>query len=165
MCYFSAVSKNRLRYALYLHLALVALVLFRLSPAILVQFGVRPPPFLQRLQLPKPELWEFVWVASALAAFFGLIAMRKNRLALMQQCILGVAIFGLLPLFYAIYDMYDDLLAYWNTRLATRRFQGFPVVVLWSMFVCVALQVHAFSIYFAKQLTSAWSVRGERKAQ
>ncbi len=148
-----------------MHLSLALLMLFRLSPAILVQVGVRPPTFLQQLKLPKAELWEFVWVASVLSSFLGLVAMRKNRVALMQQCILGIAIFGLLSLFYAIYDMYDDLLAYWNSGTAKRHFHGFPVVVLWSMFVCVALQIHAFSLYFAKQLIGAWSLKGERKTQ
>lgn len=163
MC--SAITKSRLRYAIYLHFALAVLMLFRLSAAILVLFGIRPPTFLQQLQLPKAELWEFVWLVSALASAFGLIAMRKNRVALMQQCILGIAIFGLLSLFYAIYDMSDDLLAYWNSGEAKRQFHDFPVVILWSMFVCIALQLHAFSLYFAKQLIGAWASKGDRKTQ
>ncbi len=61
--------------------------------------------------------------------------------------------------------MYDDLVAYWETHTAKHLFLGFPVVVLWSMFICIALQVHAFSMYFAKQLSSAWCTRGDRKVQ
>lgn len=147
----------------YLHFALVLLMVFRLATSLCVMFGIRPPSFLQKLKLPRAQTWEFVWLVSLVASIVALVAVKKNRAFLIQQYIIGIIVFGLLPVFYAIYDLSDDLMNYMDTKKASLLFLGYPMIVLWSMFLAIALQVHTFGVYFAYQLSKAWKPKGERK--
>ena len=76
---------------------------------------------------------------------------------------LGIAVFGILPIVYGIYDNFDDLMEFWESKKASRSFLGFPWVVLEQMFFVVCLQVHGFGLYFAQQLLTAWQPRGNKK--
>jgi len=160
----SAVNKGRLKLVIFLHLSLVMLMLFRLSTSFFVMAGMRPPAFLQKLRLPRAQLWEYAWLMSAMASIFGLVAIRKNRTVLMKQFILGFFTFGFLPVVYAIVDLSDDLIQYWETRETKQFILGFPSVVLWNMFLAIAVQIHGFGVYFAWKLVSAWSSKGEKRA-
>lgn len=162
--FFSAVNKSRLRYAIYLHLLLILLMILRLSVSFFVMLNIRPPPFLQQLRLPRAWMWEYVWLMSSIPSLFGLIALRKNRQFLIQQYIIGTFIFGLGPVLYAIATLLNDLLAYWETRETNQLFLGFPIVVLWNMFLVITLQLHFFGLYFAWNLQKAWKPREKKKA-
>jgi hypothetical protein len=159
----SVANKSRLRYTIYLHLMLVMLMMFRLCESFFLIMNLQPPQFLQELKLPRAEFWEFIWLTSSIASLFGLIALRKNRAVLVQQYIIGTLIFGLGPVVYAIFATLDDLLAYYEMRETKNLFLGFPVVVMWNMFLVIALQVHAFGLWFGWNLLCAWKARGETK--
>lgn len=159
----SAAYKLRMRYVIYLHLLLVVLMVFRLSAGLCLLFNVRPPSVLQELDMPPAQMWEFVWLVTAIASLFGLIALRRNRAFLVQQYFIGTVVFGLGPVFYGIYSMLGDLLEYWHTRETKATFFGFPAVLLWNMFLVVALQVHVFGLWFAWTLIDAWKARGIAK--
>jgi len=161
----SAAYKIRLRYVIYLHLLLVALMAFRLSAGFCLLFGVHPPSVLQKLQMPPAEMWEFVWLMTSIASVFGLLALRRNRAFLVQQYLIGTIVFGLGPVFYGIVSKLDDLIEYWDTKDAKLTFFGFPAVLLWNMFLVIALQVHAFGLWFAWILMGAWKSRGFAKKQ
>jgi hypothetical protein len=103
-----------------------------------------------------------VWLVSILPSLIGLIAIKKNRSFLMQQYIIGTIVFGLLPVIYAIYDLSDDLATYWDTKKAALQLLGYPMVVLWNMFLAIALQIHVFAVYFAYQLVKAWRPKTDR---
>lgn len=152
----SATNKWRLKLVIMLHFLMVLLMATRLSTSLFVLAGIRPPGFLQRLRLPKAQVWEFVWLSSFLPAVFGLAAMKRNKVIVMHQYVVGTLIFGLLPVLYAIYELSDDIMDYWDTRQTSLSFMGFPLVVLWSMFLTIALQIHAFGLLFAWQLIKAW---------
>lgn len=140
-------------------------MLFRLSVSFCVLLDIRPPRFLQKMQLPRADAWEFFWLVSGVASLFGLLALRRNRVFLMQHYIMGTCMFGIAPLFYGIYSMKDDLFFYWETRETKQLFLGFPKVVLWNLFVAIALQVHVFGLWFAYQLYLAWKARGENRKE
>lgn len=142
-----------------LHFALATLMVFRLSVSFFVMFGIRPPSSLQKLRFPRAEAWEYVWLCSVLSTIFGLIALKRNKAFLMQQYLIGTVVFGLGPVFYAIYDMWDDMMLYLDTREAKKQFLGYPVVVLWNMFLVLNVQVHFFGLIFAINLLKAWTAR------
>jgi len=159
----SAVNKWRLKFTLVLHLLLYLLMVMRMSVSLCVLAGVRPPALLQKLRLPKAELWEYAWLASLLPMILGFISMPRNKSFLIKQFILGFFIFGLAPVCYAIYLMIDDLFEYYHTHESKDLFLGYPRVVIWSMFLVIALQVHVFGISFGWQLSKAWSKTERRK--
>ena len=156
----SAAYKLRLRYVIYLHLLLIALMMFRLCPAVFLLFNVQLPSVLQELEMPPAQIWEFIWLMTGIASLFGLIALRRNRAFLIQQYLIGTVVFGLGPVFFGIFSQIGDLLEYWDTREARVTFFGFPAVLLWNMFLVIALQVHAFGLWFAWTLMCAWKSRG-----
>jgi len=161
----SAAYKLRLRYVIYLHLLLVALMLFRLSAGFCLLFNMQPPSVLQELEMPPAQMWEFVWLMTGIASLFGLIALRRNRAFLVQQYLIGTVLFGLGPVCYGIFSMIGDLLEYWDTRETKITFFGFPAVLLWNIFLVIALQVHVFGMWFAWTLIGAWTSRGHTKKQ
>ena len=164
MC-FSATNKWRLRCVLYLHFSLLVMMLLRLSTSIFVGVGVRPPRLLQRMQFPRGLVWEYYWLLSVLPAVVGFLALRRSKPIMIQQYFLGTLIFGVLPALYGIFDQCDDMILYWRTKEATVKFRGFPMVVLWNMFLAVILQVHGFGLGFAWALWNAWTPRGGKKAR
>jgi len=159
----SATNKWRLKAVTFIHISLWMVMMFRMSTPLYVLFGVRPPQFLQRLKLPKAELWEYMWTFSLLPSILSLIALKRNRHFLMQQSLLGIIVFGILPMIFGLYALLDDLLEYWDTRTSKRLLFGFPVVVLWNMFLAINFQVHAFALYFGWQLYNAWKPKGSKK--
>ncbi|ELU12437.1 hypothetical protein CAPTEDRAFT_154162 [Capitella teleta] len=153
----SAVYKWRLKFVLVAHFFLVGLMLLRLSVSICVLFHMRPPSFMQKMKLPRAELWEYAWLASVLPTILGLISLPKNRLFLLKQFLIGCVVFGIAPILYAMYTLSDELFEFWETRESKRLLLGFPIVVLWNMFLVIALQIHIFSFSFGWQLNKAWS--------
>ncbi|XP_013401141.1 protein jagunal homolog 1 [Lingula anatina] len=158
----SAVNKSRMKLIAVLHTALFMLWIGRLLPDLMGYLGMKAPASL--MALPRASLWEFAWLPSILAALFAYLALQRNRSILMQQFILGTVLFGLLPIFYGIYDYSDDLSSFLNNKGKARKLFGFPFVTILYMFIAVALQVHGFGIYIATQLISSWKPKVQKKA-
>lgn len=108
----------------------------------------------------------------------------------MQRYIIGLHVFGFLPLFYAIIHYVGDVWTYltsddeeelqkihmWKVKLISEfskncvnfkfcLLQGMSYGLLWYAFIVGALQVHSFSVYFAWNLVKAWRARGTRKVE
>ena len=72
----------------------------------------------------------------------------------------GSLLCGLVPALYAAgFDVVDDLLHFYHTHHSKLIFQGIPVVILWSVFLAVAIQLHIYTLYFAWSLLRAWKQR------
>ena len=163
LIYFSAVNKSRLKFVLYLHLALVFFMVARLSTYLYVLFGFRPPSFLQRLKLPLARNWEYAYLFSILPTIFAFFSLPRNRSFVMKQFLLGTFIFAILPIFYGVFDIFEELMLYVNKKEAKIMVQGFPLVLVWALYLAIAFQLHLFGFYFGKQLLNAWQSRGEKK--
>ena len=152
-----------MKFNIFLHAFLFVLMLLRLSTRLFVMCSIRPPSILQRLKFPKVFMWEYLWLVSIQASILAYIAIRRNRAFLLKQYVLGTFVFGLGPVLYAAYDLSDDFTDYWKDRKVTVTFLGFPMVLIWMMFIAICIQVHGFGIYFAAQLIRAWQSKGEPK--
>jgi len=72
----------------------------------------------------------------------------------------GSVLFGLVPTLYAAaFDVFDDLLNFYHTHHSKLIFQGIPVVILWSIFLAAAIQLHIYTLYFAWSILRAWKQR------
>lgn len=162
-CLYSVTNKRRLKYAIILNVILLLLMIFRLSTSFFVLLNMRPPPFLQMLRLPRAWLWEYFWLLSAISTSFGIAAIRRNRLVLLHQYLIGQLIFGILPTVFGIFDLLDDLVRFFETHETSKTVFGMPVIVLWNMFLAVSLQVQGFALYFAWTLRQAWKARLDLK--
>jgi len=159
----SLTYKWRLKTLIIIHTISILLMLMRLSTFLFVSAGKRPPAFLQKLRLPKVQWWEYTWLLTALPAICGFLALAKNRIFLMQQYIIGIVIFGIVPLLAALYYHLDDLLEYIHVRKAAMLFHGLPVIVLWYIFLTLTVQLHMFSVYVAYLLLKAWKPKERKK--
>jgi hypothetical protein len=159
----SVTSKRRLKYTIIVNVILLLLMIFRLSTSFFVLLNIRPPQFLQLIRFPRPFLWEYFWLLSVISTSFGIAAIRRNRLLLLHQYLIGQLIFGVLPTVFGIFDLLDDLVRFFNTHETSKTLFGLPIVVLWSMFLAVSLQVQGFALYFAWNLRQAWKARLDLK--
>lgn len=154
-------NKYRLRWTVFIHFTLVLLMLFRLSVALYVMAGVRPPRFLQKLRIPPTRTWEYVWLfGNVVTCLVGVFGVWRNKATFVRLYAIGSLIGGLLPAIYAAaFDVRGDLMQFWETRQTKLVFQGVPVVILWAMFLAVVIQLHLYGLYFAWSLLSAWKNR------
>jgi len=159
----SLTYKWRLKVLITVHVISFILMTLRLSTFFFVSAGKRPPAFLQKLRFPKVQWWEYTWLLTALPALSGFLALAKNRIFLMQQYIIGIVVFGIIPLMAAIYYHLDDLLEYIHTRQAANLFHGYPVIVLWYIFLTLTVQLHMFSVYIGYLLLKAWKPKVIKK--
>jgi len=95
LCRHSAVllSKYRLKCAVTVQVLLVLLMAFRLSVALYVMVGVRPPRSLQKLRLPAAKNWEIVWLlGNAVTCLVGITALLRNRPTLVRFYAVGKSV-------------------------------------------------------------------------
>jgi len=79
------LSKYRLKCAVTIHVLMVLLMAFRLSIALYVIAGLRPPRSLQKLRLPAAKNWELVWLfGNVVTCLTGVIALLRNRPTLVR---------------------------------------------------------------------------------
>jgi hypothetical protein len=113
--------------------------------------------------VPKPFLWEYIWLTSLLPGLVGYASLNKNRLSLLRFYYIGTVVLGLGPVLSTMLFNASDLLEYAQTKQTTHLYHDFPVIVLWYMYLFIVVQIHAFGIYFARILIKCWSSEAARK--
>ena len=139
------------------------MMFIRLLPGLsaLLGFSVQS---LRRWDLPAPRSWEYAWFVTTVVALIGWKSTPQNNSFLLKQFMLGTVVFGILPILYGFYDLSDYLKAYVYEKKYTYVLFGYPAVVVWSLFLAVAVQLHVFALYFAIILLRAWKPRGVKKS-
>lgn len=56
--------------------------------------------------------WEYIWCVSVILSFIGLSAARSNNVVNMQKYMIGVVVFGILPVLYCFLQYMSDVSAY-----------------------------------------------------
>lgn len=56
--------------------------------------------------------WEYVWCVSLLLSYIGLSAIRSNKILNMQKYMIGVVVFGYIPVIYCIIHYMSDVVEY-----------------------------------------------------
>lgn len=151
----SAETKLRLRVLIYLHFVLAALVLFQI-----VGYHM---PLITTVTMPRPHLWQYLWLVTIVPSTCGLLAMSKNHVTLMKVFFRGTVLFGLGTIMTTIIFNLSDLFTFKrlksNNQLdeaEPQTFLGFPLLVLWYIFLIIMVQIHAFSLYMANVLLHCW---------
>lgn len=114
-------------------------------------------------QVPKPYLWEYIWLCSLLPGIVGYFSLNRNRLALLRFYYMGTVSLGLGTVLITMVFNASDLLEYAQTKKTTHIFHDFPIIVLWYMYLFIVIQIHALGIYFARILIKCWSKESSRK--
>jgi len=151
----SAAYKSRLKMSIFCHGLLAIVLLAKVSEDILDRLDIFILS-LQELYVPKPLPWEWWWLLSVPIAILGLSAIRKNNALSMKIYFSGTFTFGVVPVLAAAFIYFGEMYEYVQTKKNVVLWQGYPVAVLWYIFIVLATQVHAFSLYFALRLILAW---------
>jgi hypothetical protein len=114
-------------------------------------------------EVPIPNTWQYIWLASLVPGLAGYISLNRSRLSLMQFYYKGTIILGLGTILTTMVLNAPDLLDYAQTKQTNNLYNGFPILVFWYMYLFVMIQIHAFGIYFARILINAWSLDSRKK--
>ena len=150
----SAETKRYVKYSIYMQLMVSMIVIVQLVFYFGNQFLSDSFEF---PEVPKPHVWEYIWLTSLVPALAGYLSINKNRLSLLKFYLYGTIILGLTPILITMVFNASDFYDYAQTKQSTNLFHDFPVIVLWYMFLFVVVQIHAFGIYFSRILLKAWS--------
>ncbi|XP_076663184.1 jagunal [Andrena cerasifolii] len=160
----SATNKSRLKYCIFFHYLLFFVMLAKLSADILDHLDIFILE-IEELQVPQPLWWEYIWCASLMSSFLALSAVKRNRIKMLQQYMIGIVLLGYGPLLYAVVYYFKDVWKYLTIGKAdeVHIWQGLPYGLLWYAFILLASQVHSFSLFFSWNLLVAWKTRGSKK--
>lgn len=147
------------------HILLGTLMTLRQTVSICAAMGINPPNFLYQLNLPQVLGWEVCWLPSIATVLFGFSALPKNQVFLMRQYIIGVFVLGILPVLFGVFTVGEDVIEYIKTRKSRVSFKGFPMEIIWAIFLFISAQIHVLSLVMAKKLTDAWNVVPGKKSK
>jgi hypothetical protein len=147
----SAETKSRLRLLIYLHFVLALLVFFQV-----ITYHI---PLIKTINIPRPHLWQYIWLLTIFPSICGLISMNKNHIFLMKIFFRGTVTFGLGTIMTTIILNLSDLFTYKKLKtndIEPQTFLGFPLLIIWYIFLIIMVQIHAFSLYMANVLLHSW---------
>ena len=151
----SAETKSRLRLLIYCHFILALLVLFQV-----ITYHI---PLIKNFNIPRPHLWQYIWLLTLIPSLCGLISMNRNHILLMKIFFRGTVTFGLGTIMTTIILNLSDLFTFKKLKInhklddiEPQTLGGFPLLVLWYIFLIIMVQIHAFSLYMANILLHSW---------
>lgn len=152
----STESKTRFRLLVYIHL-LLALIVF--SQILTYHFPILPPNWI----IPRPHLWQYIWLISVFASIVGLWSLQKNNVLAMKIFFRGTILFGLGTILITIMLNLSELFTFKKLKnshqldeVEPQKFFGLPLLVLWYIFLVIAVQIHVYSLYIGNVLLGSW---------
>lgn len=133
-----------------MHLMLSAVVILQLAST---HFKMLENAF------PKPQYFEYIWILSLVASIAGYLSLSRNRIKFLKFYYYGHVLFGLAPiLFIMLFNASDlwDFVQKKTNNSTTSNSTSIPVIVIWYIFLFIAIQIHLFGIYFSRVLLKAW---------
>ncbi len=156
--YFSAETKKFVKYSIYMHFMLSLLIFVQLA----FYFGSKYTQ-IEFPEVPKPNLWQYIWLTSLIPGLAGYMSLKNNRLSLLMFYYRGTLLLGFGPILTTMVFNASDLLDYARTKQTTNLFHDFPVIVLWYMYLFVVIQIQSFGIYFSRILIRSWTKDSSKK--
>lgn len=159
----SGLYKARLKLCVFFHFLLFIAMCIKLAEDVLDRLDIFILE-LEELYIPKPLIWEWMWMTSIVFSFPCLTALKRNIATSMTTYALGIFLFGIFPVIGAGVYYFRDMWEYAETRDSSNleKWQGYPIAILWYLFLTVCLQLHIFSLYFAIRLIRMWKVKSKK---
>jgi len=145
------------KYSIYMHFMTSALVIFQFMFFYANKYIFTEAGSFQLPYVPKPLTWQFIWLMSLLPSLVGYFSLSKNTLSLLKFYYYGNVLLGLGTCLTTMFLNASDLLEFNSTKEATNYYNDFPLIVLWFIFLFIAVQIHAFGIYYSRLLIQLWT--------
>jgi len=159
-----AETKSKLKWTTLFHYTLGALMLLKLVPEILDKLDIFVME-VEELFLPKPMLWEWLWLGSLVGTLFSWTASKKSNVLQMRLFQVMILALGVLPILVGMAVHFSDAYAFINNDKKAKilKWMGLPVSMLWYGFFLLTLQAHAMQLYFSNILVAAWQPKRKLK--
>jgi hypothetical protein len=113
-------------------------------------------------EVPKPNLWQYIWLTSLVPGLAGYLSLARNTLSLLKMYYYGTVLLGFGPILTTMVLNATDLLDYARNKKSANDFHGFPVIVLWFIYLFVVIQIQALGLFHGRGLLQAWA-RDQKK--
>ena len=114
-------------------------------------------------EVPKPQIWQYIWLTSLIPGLAGYLSLNRSVVSLMTFYYRGTVFLGLGPVLITMIMNATDLLEYAQTKQSSNTYHEFPVIIIWYAYLFVAIQIHAFGIYFSRVLLKIWKKESTKK--
>ncbi|CAJ0927887.1 unnamed protein product [Ranitomeya imitator] len=110
-----------------------------------------------------PYQWEYPYLLSIVPSLFGLFAFPRNNISYLVISMISTGLFSIAPLIYGSMEMFPMAQQLYRHGKAYRFIFGFSAVSVMYLVMVVAVQVHAWQIYYSKKLLDSWFTSTQEK--
>uniref|UniRef100_A0A3B5MUU1 Jagunal homolog 1 n=1 Tax=Xiphophorus couchianus TaxID=32473 RepID=A0A3B5MUU1_9TELE len=104
----------------------------------------------------SPYQWEYPYLLSIVPTVFSFLALPRNNISYLVVSMISAGLFCVAPLIYGGMEMFPVAQQLYRHGKAYRFIFGFSAVSVMYLVIVIAVQVHAWQIYYSKQLLDQW---------
>lgn len=104
----------------------------------------------------SPYKWEYPYLLSLVPTVFSFLAMPRNNISYLVISMISGGLFCIAPIIYGCMEMFPVAQQLYRHGKAYRFIFGFSAVSVMYLVIVIAVQVHAWQIYYSKQLLDSW---------
>ncbi|KAM4608483.1 protein jagunal homolog 1-A [Polymixia lowei] len=148
-CYqMSASLKSEVRKLNFVHLVIWLLVA--------AQVTVSHLNLVSHETISSPYQWEYPYLLSLLPLLSSSLSLPNNNISYLVIAMISSGLFSVAPLIYGGMEMFPVAQLLYRHGKAYRFIFGFSAVTVMYLVMVVAVQVHAWQIYYSKKLLDSW---------
>ncbi|KAM9494733.1 protein jagunal homolog 1-B isoform 1-T2 [Clarias gariepinus] len=144
----SVALKSEIRKLNFAHMAIWALVL--------AQVVVSQLNLISYKLVASPYQWEYPYLLSIVPTVLSFMAIPRNNIGYLAVSMICAGLFCIAPIIYGTMEMFPVAQQLYRHGKAYRFIFGFSAVSVLYLVIVVAVQVHAWQIYYSKKLLDAW---------
>ncbi|XP_023254170.1 protein jagunal homolog 1-A-like [Seriola lalandi dorsalis] len=110
-----------------------------------------------------PYQWEYPYLLSLLPLLCSSLSLPKNNISYLVISMISAGLFTVAPLIYGGMEMFPVAQQLYRHGKAYRFIFGFSAVTVMYLIMVVAVQVHAWQLYYMKKLLDSWFSATEEK--
>lgn len=104
----------------------------------------------------SPYQWEYPYLLSIIPTVFNFLALPRNNISYLVISMISSGLFSVAPLIYGSMEMFPVAQQLYRHGKAYRFIFGFSAVTVMYFVIVIAVQVHAWQIYYSKKLLDQW---------
>ena len=104
----------------------------------------------------QPYQWEYPYLLSIVPCALSLLALPLNNISYLVLAMISAGLFCVAPLIYGSMEMFPVAQLLYRHGKAYRFIFGYSAVTIMYLVMLVAVQVHAWQIYYSKRLLDSW---------
>lgn len=103
-----------------------------------------------------PYQWEYPYLLSLFPLLCSSLSLPKNNISYLVISMISSGLFSVAPLIYGGMEMFPVAQQLYRHGKAYRFIFGFSAVTVMYLIMVVAVQVHAWQLYYMKKLLDSW---------